>query len=202
LEHVLNGPFAFSPREEAAARDVTPRDGVYPVVVGPRYSPRALSGGCRSGGQQGERYEYAGESDQRLPSARRGLDTPYLRPSLIHRLTNSPTAMATSAKPTSDRSWDGSSLHNPRCTWGAATAFALTRCRPAPEADLLYCEPQRPAVRHASMMDHNQTASSAHSGARRAAPGRTTARGSVGVARPASQLKARPTARPITPFTG
>ena len=88
-----------------------------------------------------------------------------------------------------DRSWDGSSLHNPRCTWAAATAFALTRCRQAPEADLLNCEPQRPAVRHESMMDHSQRASSAHSGARRAAPGRTTARGSVGVARPASRSR-------------
>jgi hypothetical protein len=103
--------------------------------------------------------------------------------------------MATSAKPTSAspksiRSiMDGSSLHNPRCTWAAATAFALTRCRQAPEADLLNCEPQRPAVRHESMMDHSQRASSAHSGARRAAPGRTTARGSVGVARPASRSR-------------
>src|SRR5262249_15802479 len=75
-------------------------------------------------------------------------------------------------------------------------ALPTTACAP-PNADpadvpleaepLANCGPQRLAVRHASMVDHDQTAKRAHSGTRRAAPG--SAYGSVGAARPASQLR-------------
>src|SRR2546425_375927 len=61
---------------------------------------------------------------------------------------------------------------------------------------------QRAAVRHASMTDHNDTASRAHSGTTSAAPGRVSASASVGAARLTSQLRTMPSARKTIALMG